>query len=207
MDYLRNRPFLIVNVTQRLAPGTRELREYESVAIEDRVSNTKLNRATVIIDLLHQKLIKNRNSIPFSDQLSVVDSYVRRYEKEVKYAIAQWATRNPENLRTIKDQMLELESEIPILDAIRENVEEIVREYTFSKNDKSTRKTVATRIAAYLDIRVESGDLYDCSVKCDEDNNTTDRIDANELWIDITYREEEGTEYILIPVRVSLSNA
>jgi phage tail sheath protein FI len=39
-------------------------------------------------------------------------------------------------------------------------------------------------------------------VVCDETNNTNDRIDRNELYIDIAIEPVKAVEYIYIPVRI-----
>jgi phage tail sheath protein FI len=44
--------------------------------------------------------------------------------------------------------------------------------------------------------------LYDYLVVCDESNNTNDRIDRNELYIDIAVEPVKAVEYIYIPVRI-----
>ena len=44
--------------------------------------------------------------------------------------------------------------------------------------------------------------LYDYLVVCDETNNTNDRIDRNELYIDIAIEPVKAVEYIYIPVRI-----
>ena len=44
--------------------------------------------------------------------------------------------------------------------------------------------------------------LYDYVVVCDETNNTNDRIDRNELYIDIAIEPVKAVEFIYIPVRI-----
>ena len=44
--------------------------------------------------------------------------------------------------------------------------------------------------------------LYDYLVVCDETNNTNDRIDRNELYIDIAIEPVKAVEFIFIPVRI-----
>ena len=44
--------------------------------------------------------------------------------------------------------------------------------------------------------------LYDYLVVCDETNNTNDRIDRNELYIDVAIEPVKAVEFIYIPVRI-----
>ena len=44
--------------------------------------------------------------------------------------------------------------------------------------------------------------VYDFAVVCDETNNTSARIDKNELWIDIAIEPVKAAEFIYIPVRI-----
>jgi phage tail sheath protein FI len=44
--------------------------------------------------------------------------------------------------------------------------------------------------------------LYDFLVVCDKSNNTTDRIDANELHVDIAIEPVKSVEFIYIPMRL-----
>ena len=44
--------------------------------------------------------------------------------------------------------------------------------------------------------------LYDYLVVCDETNNTSDRIDRNELYIDVAVEPVKAVEFIYIPVRI-----
>jgi phage tail sheath protein FI len=39
-------------------------------------------------------------------------------------------------------------------------------------------------------------------VVCDESNNTNDRIDRNELYVDIAIEPTKATEFIYIPIRL-----
>jgi hypothetical protein len=44
--------------------------------------------------------------------------------------------------------------------------------------------------------------LYDYASICDATNNTPDRIDRNELWLDIAIKPTKAAEFIYIPIRV-----
>ncbi|SVC48852.1 uncharacterized protein METZ01_LOCUS301706, partial [marine metagenome] len=44
--------------------------------------------------------------------------------------------------------------------------------------------------------------LYDYLVVCDETNNTSARIDRNELYLDVAVEPVKSVEFIYIPVRI-----
>ena len=44
--------------------------------------------------------------------------------------------------------------------------------------------------------------IYDYLVVCDTTNNTPDRIDRNELYVDIAIKPVKAIEFIYIPVRL-----
>jgi len=44
--------------------------------------------------------------------------------------------------------------------------------------------------------------LYDFVVVCDTTNNTSTRIDRNELWVDVAIEPVKSVEFIYIPLRL-----
>ena len=44
--------------------------------------------------------------------------------------------------------------------------------------------------------------IFDYLVVCDETNNTADRIDRNELYVDIAIEPTKAAEFIFIPIRL-----
>jgi hypothetical protein len=42
----------------------------------------------------------------------------------------------------------------------------------------------------------------DFAVQCDGQNNTPDRIDRSELWIDVAIQPMKAVEFIYIPLRL-----
>ena len=94
-DYLRNRPFLVVTFYHQPAEGARTGRKgwanLETVHTEQhpvvvtRISPNILRSATVIIDILRDRVIKNRlrdNAIAFDDEV------LARYTSECATMIA-----------------------------------------------------------------------------------------------------------------------
>jgi hypothetical protein len=85
---------------------------------------------------------------------------------------------------------------------VRERLNVAVRPFIFEPNDRLTRQQVAGVIESlFLDINSKRG-LNDWLVVCDESNNTPERIDRNELWIDIAIEPIKALEFIYIPVRI-----
>lgn len=85
---------------------------------------------------------------------------------------------------------------------LRERLDKIVRPFIFEPNDTLTRANIKDMIERFLgDIQAKRG-LYDFAVVCDTSNNTSARIDRNELWIDIGVEPTKAAEFIYIPVRI-----
>jgi len=49
--------------------------------------------------------------------------------------------------------------------------------------------------------------LYDYAVVCDGTNNTPDRIDQNQLWVDCAIQPVKAIEFIFVPVRILSTQA
>lgn len=85
---------------------------------------------------------------------------------------------------------------------IRERLEVLGRAYIFEPNDTITRNEVKNACEQLLnDITAKRG-IYDYLVVCDDTNNTSERIDRNELYVDIAIEPTKSVEYIYIPLRI-----
>lgn len=74
--------------------------------------------------------------------------------------------------------------------------------FIFEPNDQLTRDNLKAAVDGFLgDLIVKRG-LYDFVTVCDEYNNTPDRIDRNELYIDIALKPVKAAEFIYIPIRI-----
>jgi len=74
--------------------------------------------------------------------------------------------------------------------------------FVFEPNDQLTRDHLKTVVDAFLgDLIIKRG-LFDAVSVSDESNNTPDRIDRNELYIDIALKPTKSAEFILIPIRI-----
>lgn len=98
-EYLRNRPFLTVEVTHRPAPDVNTklkgwmsqpgaMRSYEKVSFLDRINNE--TKYAVVIDILNSTVV--RNSSQNSDS-EVLATYLSTYKDKVVQAMTVWAER------------------------------------------------------------------------------------------------------------------
>jgi len=79
--------------------------------------------------------------------------------------------------------------------------------FVFEPNDQLTRDNLKAVVDGFLgDLIVKRG-LYDFATVCDESNNTPDRIDRNELYIDIALKPVKAAEFIYIPIRIVATGA
>ena len=85
---------------------------------------------------------------------------------------------------------------------LRGQLDLIVRQFLFEPNDKITRDEAKGAVDNFLNDLVAKRALYDYLVVCDDTNNTSDRIDRNELYIDIAIEPVKSVEFIYIPIRI-----
>ena len=79
--------------------------------------------------------------------------------------------------------------------------------FVFEPNDKITRDNLKAAADSILnDILVKRG-LSDYATYCDESNNYGDRMDRNELWLDVAIKPVKAAEFIYIPIRVTTTDA
>ena len=79
--------------------------------------------------------------------------------------------------------------------------------FLFEPNDKITRDNVEFTVSSFLYSFIDRRALYDFAVICDESNNTPDRIDRKELWVDVAIKPVRAIEFIYVPVRVVATGA
>jgi phage tail sheath protein FI len=77
-----------------------------------------------------------------------------------------------------------------------------VQPYLFEPNDSFTRSQVLATVTTLLNDLVAKRGLYDYLAVCDESNNTPERVDRNELYVDIAVEPVKTVEFIYIPIRV-----
>ena len=85
---------------------------------------------------------------------------------------------------------------------LRRQMQTIATGFVFEPNDKITRDELKQQIEQTLNDLVAKRGVYDYLVVCDETNNTADRIDRNELYVDIAIEPTKAAEFIFIPIRL-----
>jgi hypothetical protein len=79
--------------------------------------------------------------------------------------------------------------------------------FVFEPNDQLTRDNLQAAANSFLSgILVRRG-LYDYATLCDESNNTPDRIQSNQLYLDIALKPVIAAEFVYIPIRVVATGA
>lgn len=94
-----------------------------------------------------------------------------------------------------------------LLNYIRYQADLLSHGFLFEPNDDITRGNVTSAYQALLSNLVTLRGVYDFLVVCDKSNNTPDRIDRNELWIDIAIQPVKAVEFIYIPIRIKNTGA
>lgn len=89
-----------------------------------------------------------------------------------------------------------------LLAYMRERFDVIARPFIFEPNDQRTRDRVLSVFNGFLADLLSKRAVYDFLVVCDGTNNTSTRIDRNELWIDVAIEPVKAAEFIYIPVRI-----
>jgi phage tail sheath protein FI len=110
--------------------------------------------------------------------------------------------KNPANVEKVTSLIEEkdiMEFRQDALD-LGERLKPIVNQFMFEPNDESTRTRVAEHISKYL----ETQDLEDYTVECDEHNNTEERIAHSELWADVAVQFKGAKEFIYLPIRMTV---
>ena len=85
---------------------------------------------------------------------------------------------------------------------LREQMQNIATGFVFEPNDKITRDEIKQQVEQTLNDLVAKRGIFDYLVVCDETNNTADRIDRNELYVDIAIEPSKAAEFIFIPIRL-----
>jgi len=85
---------------------------------------------------------------------------------------------------------------------LRKQLQSIALDFVFEPNDKITRDEIKQQVESTLNDLVAKRGIYDYLVVCDETNNTSARIDANQLYIDVAIEPVKAAEFIFIPIRL-----
>lgn len=79
--------------------------------------------------------------------------------------------------------------------------------FLFEPNDKTTRDNVKAAADGFLNDILAKRGLYDFVTLCDGSNNTPDRIDRNELYLDVALKPVKAVEFIYVPIRILSTGA
>lgn len=79
--------------------------------------------------------------------------------------------------------------------------------FVFQPNDQLTRDNLKAVVDGFLGDLVVKRGLYDFVTVCDESNNTPDRIDRSEMYIDVALKPVKAAEFIYIPMRIVATGA
>jgi hypothetical protein len=90
---------------------------------------------------------------------------------------------------------------------LRTVLAKVAAPFIFEPNDTITRSQVQKAFESVLNDVVAKRGIYDYLVVCDSSNNTPDRIDRNELYVDIAIQPVKAIEFIYIPVRLRNTGA
>lgn len=90
-----------------------------------------------------------------------------------------------------------------LVNFIRYNANEFLKPLLFEPNDEETRNTAQTITSRFLGDLLGLRALDDFAVRCDLTNNTPERIDRNELWIDVAFIPLKAVEFIYVPIRIA----
>jgi phage tail sheath protein FI len=85
---------------------------------------------------------------------------------------------------------------------LRSQLDKIAKPFIFEPNDSLTRNEIKGAIESFLLQLVSDRAVYDFLVVCDETNNFAQRIDRNELYVDIAIEPVKSVEFIYIPLRI-----
>ena len=111
--YLRNRPFLCIEFVQRPAKGvntakagwqhvTGNVASFEKPSVVDRINDTQMRSANVIIDVLNSKCIKGVTDDVSEEQ--IVGYFLEKYRDQVKEAMDIWLTKLAKNVVATEKQ-------------------------------------------------------------------------------------------------------
>jgi hypothetical protein len=90
---------------------------------------------------------------------------------------------------------------------LRRQLRKGAQPFVFEPNDQITRDNLKTAADGLLNDVLTKRGLTDYATQCDENNNTPQRIDNNELWLDVAIKPTRAAEFIYIPIRVLSTSA
>lgn len=89
-----------------------------------------------------------------------------------------------------------------LVNYIRKQLSILSKPFLFEPNDSITRTNITSVVNSLLNDLVAKRGVADYLVVCDSTNNTPDRINRNELYVDVAIQPTKAVEFIYIPVRL-----
>ena len=89
-----------------------------------------------------------------------------------------------------------------LLTKMKYDLRRLLEPFIFEINDPVTRRSAQVGTERYMAGLKSLRAVYDYAVRCDEQNNTPDRIDRNEMWVDLAIRPSKTVEFIYAPITV-----
>lgn len=89
-----------------------------------------------------------------------------------------------------------------LVSLIKTHMDTFLHSYLFDDNTEETRNSITKYLTEYFERYLDGSVLSDYVVVCDTTNNTQDRIDSNELWVDVAFKVKDTEEFIHIPARL-----
>ena len=85
---------------------------------------------------------------------------------------------------------------------LRYQLDVLARNFLFEPNTEQTRDQVRDSFDRFFSNLFSLSAIDDWIVICDRTNNTNDRIDRNELWVDVAVVPIKSINFVYIPIRV-----
>lgn len=85
---------------------------------------------------------------------------------------------------------------------VRYNLTVMTRRFLFEQNITSTRTSAKSLVDKFFTNLVSLNAVTDYVTVCDTSNNTDERIDNNELWIDCAFVPVKTIDFVYVPVRL-----
>ena len=82
---------------------------------------------------------------------------------------------------------------------VRSRADSVIEQYFFEQNDSVTRDSIRLSLDTMLK---EMDELEDFAIIVDASNNTPERINRNELWVDLAVQPKGNTQFYAIAIRV-----
>lgn len=94
-----------------------------------------------------------------------------------------------------------------LLRYIKRQIRRSVFPFLFEPNDQITRNQAKAVVDNFLSGLLDTRALQDFATISDETNNTPDRVQRKELWIDVAIKPTLAVEFIYVPIRVVTQGA